>query len=123
MYFWSSTNASSTKNFDGLKQISNAYKKRGLEIVTVSFDKAEDRVKVMKVVKDNRLPWPVIFDGMGAKNDFSPKFGITTVPRLVVFDQKGILQTTMQGSPVGRLQADLPPAQLEGTTKRLLGIK
>jgi hypothetical protein len=40
-----------------------------------------------------------------------------------VFDQKGILQTTMQGSPVGRLQADLPPNQLEGMTKRLLGIK
>jgi peroxiredoxin len=123
LYFFSSANANSTRNFDGLKQIYSNYRKRGLEFVTVSFDKEEDREKLVKFVKDNRITWPVYFDGKGPKNDFAPKLGVTSVPRLLVFDQKGILQTTMQGSPVGRLQADLPPNQLEGMTKRLLGIK
>jgi peroxiredoxin len=123
VYFWSTTNTNSTRNLEGLKQIASNYKKRGLELVGVSFDKEEDREKLKKYVKDNRITWPVYFDGKGAKNDFSPKLGVTSVPRLLVFDQKGILQTTMQGNPVGRLQADLPPNQLEGMTKRLLGIK
>jgi peroxiredoxin len=123
LYFWSSGNTNSTRNFDGLKQIYANYRKRGLEFVTVSYDKEEDRAKLTKFVKDNRIAWPVYFDGKGAKNDFSPKLGVSSVPRLLVFDQKGLLQTTMQGSPVGRLQADLPPNQLEGMTKKLLGIK
>jgi peroxiredoxin len=123
VYFWSSTNANSTKNFDGLKQIYSDYRKRGLEVVTVSLDKEEDREKLLKYIKDNRITWPVYFDGKGAKNDICPKLNITSVPKLVVFDQKGILQTTMQGNPVGRLQPDLPPNQLEGMTKKLLGIK
>jgi peroxiredoxin len=123
VYFWSSTNANSTKNIEGLKQVYGAYRKRGLEVVSVSFDKEEDRVKLTKYVKDNRITWPVYFDGKGAKNDFAPKLNVTSVPRLLVFDQKGILQTSMQGTPIGRLQADLPPNQLEGMTKRLLNIK
>lgn len=123
LYFWSTTNANSTKNFDGLKQIYSDYRKRGLEVVTVSFDKEEDREKVTKFVKENRIAWPVCFDGKGAKSESSAKLNVTGVPRLLVFDQKGFLQTTMQGNPVGRLQADLPPNQLEGMTKRLLGIK
>ena len=123
MYFWSSTNANSTKNFDGLKQIYSDYRKRGLELVTVSFDKEEDRDSLAKYVKDNRIAWPIHYDGKGAKNDFITKLNVTGVPRLLVFDQKGILQTSIQGNPVGRLQADLPPNQLEGMTKKLLGIK
>lgn len=122
VYFWSSTNANSTRNFAGLKQVYDSYRKRGLEVVTVSFDKAEDRAKLEKYVKENRITWPVYFDGKGTKSEFSPKLNLTSVPRLVVFDQKGILQTSMQGSPVGRIQADLPPNQLEGLTKRLLGL-
>jgi peroxiredoxin len=123
LYFWNSTNANSTKNFDGLKQLHSTYRKRGLEIVTVSLDKEEDREKLVKAVKENRITWPVYFDGKGTKGELASKLNINGTPRLLVFDQKGILQTTMQGSPVGRLQADLPPNQLEGMTKRLLGIK
>jgi peroxiredoxin len=123
LYFWSATNGNSTKNFEALQQISSAYKKKGLEIVTVSYDKEEDRDKLMKAIKDHRVTFPVYYDGKGSKNSFSPKLNVYSVPRLLVFDQKGILQTTVQGSPVGKLQADLPVNQLEGMTKRLLGLK
>jgi peroxiredoxin len=123
LYFWSSTNKGSVDRFEGLKQIASDYRKKGFEVVTVSYDKEEDREKLLKAIKDNRISWPVYFDGKGTKNDFGAKLNTYGVPRLYVFDQKGILQTSFQGSPVGRLQPDLPQNQLERTVKKLLGIK
>lgn len=123
LYFWSSANKGSTDRFATLQQIHGDYRKRGFEVVTVSFDKEEDRAKLLKYVKDERINFPTYFDGKGAKNDFAQKLNVTGVPRLLVFDQKGILQTTLQGNPVGRITADLPQNQLEGMVKRLLGIK
>lgn len=112
LYFWSTTNAVSTKNFPPLVQIHNNYKKRGFEVVTVSFDKESDREKVVQYVKANRINMPVYFDGKGAKNDFAPKLNITREPAFALFDQKGIL-----------FSRDLPANQLEFQVKRMLGIK
>jgi peroxiredoxin len=123
MYVWSSTHKQSTDRIEDLKRIYAEYRKRGFEIVTVSYDKAEDREKLTKYVKDNRIAWPVYYDGKGAKNDFAPKINATGTPRLYIFDQKGILQMTLAGSPVARVTADFPQNQLEGKVKQLLGIK
>jgi hypothetical protein len=69
------------------------------------------------------VTWPVYFDGNAAKNDFSPKLNATGVPRLYVFDQKGMLQTIPQGTPVSFLSPNVPLNQLEGLLKKLLSIK
>ncbi len=123
LYFWNSTNKGSTDRLAQLLQIHSAYKKRGFELVTVATDKEEDREKLKKFVKDNRVNVPIYYDGKIYKNDFSPKLNVYGIPRLMVFDQKGMLLTTIQGGPVGRLQADLPQNQLEGTIKKMLNIK
>ncbi len=123
LYFWASTNKGSTDRLEQLRMLHSDYRKRGFELVTVSTDKAEDREKLQKFVKENRVNVPIHFDGNVYKNSFGPKLNVYGVPRLMVFDQKGILQTTIQGGPVGRLQADLPQNQLEGMIKKLLNIK
>jgi peroxiredoxin len=123
MYFWSAGSKPSTDRFESLKQIYSTYRKRNFEVVTVSYDKPEDRPKLEKFMKDNKIAWPVYFDGKGAKNDFSSKLNATGVPRLYIFDQKGLLQTTLAGAPVARVTADFPQNQLEGKVKQLLGIK
>lgn len=120
LYFWNSTNATSVKNFDFILQAHTTYRKKGFEVVTVSYDKAEDREKVTKFMKENRMVWPVYFDGKGAKNDFSPKLNADRAPMLMVFDQKGIVQVAFQNT---RLTHDLPANQLEPQVKKLLGIK
>lgn len=123
MYFWSSSSKPSTDRLESLKQIHSDYRKRGFEVVTVSYDKAEDREKLEKYIKDSKIAWPVYFDGKGAKNDFSPKINATGVPRLYVFDQKGIMQTTLVGTPIARVSPDIPQNQLEAHVKKLLGVK
>lgn len=123
LYFWSATNKGSLDRIEALKQTSGDFKKRGLEVVTVSLDKSEDRDKVEKAIKENRITWPVHFDGQGTKNAFAPKLNVTGAPRLYVFDQKGILQTVLVGAPVARISPDVPQNQVEPLVKKLLGVK
>ncbi|MGH7959961.1 MAG: TlpA disulfide reductase family protein, partial [Opitutaceae bacterium] len=123
MYFWSSGSKPSTARFEALKQVYSNYRKKNFEVVTVSYDRAEDRPKLEKFIKDNRIAWPVHFDGNGPKNAFASKYNATGVPRLFIFDQKGILQTTLTGTPIARVTPDFPQNQLEGKVKQLLGIK
>jgi peroxiredoxin len=109
LYFWSTASGSSTRNFEGLKQLASDYKNKPLAIVTVSFDRAEDREKLEKFVKDNKITWPVHYDGKGAKAEFATKLSVTGAPRLVLFDQDGMLLTN-----------DLPVGNLKGAIDRLL---
>jgi len=120
LYFWSSTNKGSLGYFDGFKRVHSDYRKKGFEIVTFSLDKAEDREKVAAAIKENRIAWPVHYDGKGSKNDLIAKLNVTGAPALLLLDQKGMLQHTMQGT---NLTVNLPVNQVEGQVKRMLGIK
>ena len=120
LYFWSSTNKGSLGNIEQLRMLHSDYRKKGFEIVTVCFDKAEDVEKAKAAAKENKIAFPVHFDGKGNKNELAAKLGINDANRLLVIDQKGMLQASMQGST---LTINLPVNQLEGTIKRLLNIK
>ena len=121
LYFWSSTNKASTDLLAKVRQLHSDYRKRGFEVVTVSFDKEEDRPKLEKFLKENKMAMPVYFDGKQAKNDFSPKLNVTSVPRLLLFNQEGILQTSVQGGALTTNYTNL--GVLEAEVKRLLKIK
>ena len=95
LYFWSTTNGNSTRNFEHLRALSSSYKKRGLEIVTVSLDKADDKAKLERWVKDNRLNFPVYFDATGGR-ELAGKLG-AGAGQMVVFDQRGMLQGDSNG--------------------------
>jgi peroxiredoxin len=123
LYFWSTANRQSREFFEPLKQVYNAHRKRGLEVVTFSYDKEEDRPKVEQFIKDNKIAWPVHFDGKGAKNEFGPKLNATAVPRFYVLDQKGVLQHGVHGGQMVRITADTPANGLEPQIKKLLGVK
>ncbi len=120
LYFWSSANKGSVGNFEQLRLLHSDYRKKGFEVVTVSFDKPEDAEKLKAAVKEAKIPFPVHYDGKGNKNELAAKLGITDVNRLLVIDQKGMLQASMQGN---NLTINLPLNQLEGNIKRLLNIK
>lgn len=121
LYFWSSTNGNSTREFEGLKRLYSEYRKRGLEIVTVSYDKEQDREKLTKFVKENKVAWPVHFDGKQGKDQFAPKLNVTGVPRLLLFDKAGMLQTTIVNNMMTSNFLPLNVADVQ--IKRMLGLK
>ncbi len=108
LYFWSTTSGSSTRNFETLKQVAADNKNR-FALVTVSYDKPEDREKLEKYVKENRIAWPVHFDGKGNKAEFASKLAVGSAPRLVLFDQDGMM-----------LSNNLPVNQLDPAIKKLV---
>lgn len=112
LVFWSSANQGSTRELLSLQETYNLYKKKGFEIVTVSYDKNEDREKVVKFAKDNKLAWPVYFDGTEMNNEFGQKLNVKRLPMIAMFDKKGILvSNTVRANRVGAEAA------------RLLGVK
>lgn len=124
LVIWNTGSKGFTDNLERLKMLHSDYRKRGFEVVTVCYDKEEDRAKVQKYVKDNRINWPVHFDGTAGKNSFAAKLNAdnSNLPRAYLFDKAGLLQTIM---PAGRtdLTPNVPLTQLEPHVKRLLGIK
>jgi peroxiredoxin len=112
LVFWSVANDGARKELDSLREFYSDHRKAGFEIVTVSYDKQEDREKLLKHVTDSKLPWPVYFDGTGNENSFGTKLNVQRVPTIALFDQKGILVAT------GLRANTTPPA-----VRSLLGIK
>jgi hypothetical protein len=109
--FWSASDNRSAAMLTGLKTSLASYAKR-MDVVTVSYDKAEDKEKLVKFVKDNKVTWPVFFDGTEAKNEFGQKLNVQRVPVVAMFDQKGML-----ANPAVR--AD----RVDAEVRRMLGIK
>ncbi len=108
--FWSAANEGSVKEQVEIKDIVDSYRKQ-VAVIGVAYDKAEDREKVLKAIKENKLTWPHHFGGQGKDVAFGEKLGVRTVPSTALFDQKGML--------VGFVRAN----KLEAELKRLLGIK
>lgn len=120
LYFWQTNNRNSLTNFEGLQRVASDYRKKGLEMVTVCLDKEEDKAKVLAAIKDQGVKWPVHFDGKGGKSAVGAKLNVPGPGNLLIFDQKGILQVSMQGQTVTQLTPNLPANQIEREAKRLL---
>ena len=112
LVFWSTANEASTKSLAAVKAVHADYRKQGFEVVGVSFDKAEHRERLEKFVADNKVTWPMHFDGKEAQNEWAAKLNVRRVPTVVLFNQKGYLVAN-----------NVRAERLEGEVKNLLGIK
>ena len=65
------------------------YHEKGFEIVGVSLDQSKD--KLTDFVKENDMPWPQHFDGLGWKNEFAVMYGIQGIPAMWLVNKDGNL--------------------------------
>jgi thiol-disulfide isomerase/thioredoxin len=75
-----------------MPKVKAAYDKlhdKGFEIVGISFD--EDKAALEDFVKSKELKWPQYFDGLGWKNTFGQKYGISGIPAMWLVDKQGNL--------------------------------
>jgi peroxiredoxin len=90
--FWSTTNEASQKELAALKDFYKPYQKLGVEIITVAHD--TDREALAKFVKARGYVWPVLFDGLGNKGEFSQKLNVDSLPDSALFSQLGMFIAT-----------------------------
>lgn len=114
-YTWSVGNKGSTDTLDKLNRYTLDNRKKGIELVTLSLDKEEDRAKVQKHVKEAGIKFPVIFDGQQAKGPVASKLLATSSGRLYLISPDGVVQagnaggllSNNYGNELGRLDNDI----------------
>lgn len=92
LYFWSVDSEPSLKELEQLKEIYFEHRER-LEIVGVNLDSAENRAKVDKVIKEKKLKWPQVIEGLGNKTEAAVRLNVRGAPNGVLFDKAGMLAT------------------------------
>lgn len=109
--FWATWCGPCIEELPNVKRVYAAYRDRGFEVIGISLDKAQDRQKLIDYITKNDLPWPQHFDGGYWKNAIASKYGVNSIPAMLLVDQQGKLVTTEARGP-----------KLETEVKRLLGL-
>jgi thiol-disulfide isomerase/thioredoxin len=65
------------------------YHDRGFEIIGVSLDRAEDKPKLEQFVHDRGMGWPQFFDGRFWQNAAAVRYGVKSIPTMVLLDRRG----------------------------------
>ena len=102
--FWASWCGPCIASFPQMRQLYDAYKDRGLQIIGISIDK--DRAAWLKALDRHKLPWlqlhsPGKTDGTSA----SDLYGISTIPTTVLIGQDGTIIGVQD--TIGELKAKL----------------
>ncbi len=63
------------------------YHAKGFEIVGISLDQSEDKLKAF--ISEKKMTWPQYFDGKGWENEVSTKYGINSIPATFLLDREG----------------------------------
>lgn len=90
--------------------LGNLYKKygggRGLEIIGVNLDYSRD--EVLAYLKENRLPWPQLYEAGGFESRYAKEMGIVSVPLMMLVGPDGKV-----------ISDDIQAAEIEDALKKL----
>jgi peroxiredoxin len=79
LHFWTATEATQKMfNVDVLAPLYEKYNKKGLEIYQVSLD--PDKGLWANVVKEQKLPWINVCDGLGANSPYTVLYNVAALP-------------------------------------------
>ena len=79
LHFWTATEATQKMfNVDVLAPLYEKYNKKGLEIYQVSLD--PDKGLWANVVKEQKLPWISVCDGLGANSPYTVLYNVAALP-------------------------------------------
>lgn len=88
-----------------VKRVYDAYKDEGFDIIGISLDTDEDRLR--NYLKENKIPWRQVFSGKGWESPVSRQYGIRAIPAPWLIDKDGTLITHQaRGEKLERLVAE-----------------
>ena len=87
--FWATWCGPCVQEIPNIKDVYEKLHSKGFDVVGISFDQSEDRLK--DFVQTNELAWPQYFDGKQWGNKFGQQYAINALPRMWLVDKKGNL--------------------------------
>jgi thiol-disulfide isomerase/thioredoxin len=90
--FWATWCSPCVEEMPALRALFEKYHAQGLEIIGISLDAHEDKGRVTKFLKSQKIGWPQYFDGKELKNDLALKFGVNGIPTHFLLDKRGVLR-------------------------------
>ena len=87
--FWASWCGPCRASIPGVKKIYEKYKKKGFDIVGVSFDSKKENW--LKAIKELDLPWPHMSDLKGWGCAASDAYNIHGIPFTLLIDGNGVI--------------------------------
>jgi len=86
-----------------LPNVIEAYKKyhdKGFEIIGISLDKDEAKLKAF--LSEKGMAWPQYFDGLAWESKLGKKYGINSIPSTFLLDKEGkIIAKDLRGEALG----------------------
>jgi thiol-disulfide isomerase/thioredoxin len=96
--FWASWCLPCAAEMESLQQVELAYRARGLEIVGINLDTAQNSGQKLETVLpnirhfllDHNVDWPTLTNGRG-DNDYASAYGVTEIPANVLVARDGTI--------------------------------
>jgi peroxiredoxin len=102
--FWATWCGPCVGELPNVQKAYEAHHKGGFEIVGVSLD--QDEKKLRAFMKDKNMTWQQFFDGKGWGNKLAAKYGITSIPATFLLDREGnIIGTDLRGEALEKAVA------------------
>ena len=87
--FWAVWCGPCVAEMPNVKKVYNTYKDKGFEVIGISLDK--DEAKLRDFLKENDIPWRQVFDGHGRNSAIPQQYGIRSIPSMWLIDKDGKL--------------------------------
>ncbi len=88
-YFWSVSNPAADEDFAVLRQISDRYRERGVEVIFVNMDNDPEKARAYLV---GRLTGGIhLSEKAGLSGSLAERFGIQSLPEVLLIDKEGTL--------------------------------
>jgi hypothetical protein len=72
-------------------EIKNRYPADKFVIIGVSLDMERSLPRMKQVIADNKLDYPIPYDGKGWRNGVSTLYGVRSIPATFILDGEGVI--------------------------------
>ncbi|MCK9304609.1 MAG: TlpA disulfide reductase family protein [Bacteroidales bacterium] len=101
--FWASWCSPCRKENPNLISLYSNWKDKGLEIISVSVDKPQERDKWLKAINEDKLTWLQVLDEKGTA---AKDYGVASVPKTFLVDESGkIVAKNLRGEELNNFVA------------------